>query len=803
MAGHSPLAEIETVQADADDSLVAALMEFVLNPKLAQDSLSAEDMHHLSYTVPVPDAPSVVVTCRVASVFNEVGLKLWEAGWMLAEYVLAHDLEFRDKTVLELGAGVGFTGLVLACACRAKRVMLTDYAPNVMQNLRYNVEVNASKFRCPVEVQVLDWDTWQSDNDVDNQPDVLLAGDCVYDVDSFPSLMRVLQGFLGSKTQREAIFASTIRNQKTFQAFLDQLETHRILYVDITATALEAMGEQLYAYENREQIRLCRLSRSGFDDAPACSPGLAACRWTEPLARATGQSGLLPAPPSRHFSFRFAAQAVTMSTKLLHDVETGRSSVEFDPLGTPDMPKDEFQLSSVDDSYIEAPGASLPTLLAISMPRMAIRMAWAAQWAALGPYLQTLLPRYAVQLTQIIGPLTGILVGPTIGVFSDRSTSKYGRRRPFLVVAAVGSIVCWTLMGFTREMGDAMGDVGSGRPGEVTDRSWTTAFMIFFYLWMDVTINIAQTPVLLLIADFAGPRQTTGAALGQGWSTLGAIVVAGYIQIFGAAYNSLHYFLGMLSLAIAVCVTIACLAARETPLKRIGATELSTFQTAVFAFRSIVTGLRSLPGVLTVFALIFFLNQYAFTAYNGSKGQFFGLEVFDGNAANAATCGDACSEAQLNYNHGVRLAGGLADLLFSIVGYLYSWLLPLLVRRYGAQRVVTFAALPQALLMVMAFSDLVALDVAIVATTSITLCTLFPLVVPLVIHVFGRQADIGMHVGAINSANCFGQLLNYAVGAALVETSLGFKLPVFVGGAVSLLAFIVSAVCFRTRMNSM
>ncbi|RLN10714.1 hypothetical protein BBJ28_00015981 [Nothophytophthora sp. Chile5] len=775
MADRSSSAEIETVQADADDSLVAALMEFVLNPKLAQDSLSAEDMHHLSYSVPVPDAPSVVVTCRVASVFNEVGLKLWEAGWMLAEYVLAHDLEFRDKTVLELGAGVGFTGLVLACACRAKRVMLTDYAPNVMQNLRYNVEVNAGKFRCPVEVQVLDWDTWQPDNDVDNQPDVLLAGDCVYDVDSFPSLMRVLQGFLGSKTQREAIFASTIRNQKTFQAFLDQLETHRIRYVDITATALETMGEQLYAYENREQIRL-----------------------------AAGQSGLLLPSPSRHFSFRFViAQAVKMSTKLLNDVETGRSSVKFDPLGTPETPKDEFRLSSADDSYLESPGASLPVLLAISMPRMAIRMAWAAQWAALGPYLQTLLPRYAVQLTQIIGPLTGILVGPIIGVFSDRSTSRYGRRRPFLVAAAVGSIVCWTLMGFTREMGDAMGDVGSGKPGEVTDRSWTAAFTIFFYLWMDVTVNVAQTPVLLLIADFAGPRQTTGAALGQGWSTLGAIVVAGYIQIFGAAYNSLHYFLGMLSLAFAVCVTIACLAARETPLKRTGTTELSTFQTIVFAFRSIITGLRSLPGVLTVFALIFFLNQYGFTAYNGSKGQFFGLEVFDGAAANAATCGDACSEAQRNYNHGVRLAGGLADLLFSVVGYLYSWLLPLLVRRYGAQQVVTFAMLPQTLLMVMAFSDLVALDVAIVASISITIGTLFSLLVPLVIHVFGRQADIGMYVGALNSANCFGQLLNYAVGAALVETSLGFKLPVFVGGAVSLLAFLVSAVCFRIRMNSM
>eukprot|EP00644_Phytophthora_capsici_P019456 jgi/Phyca11/133714/e_gw1.663.1.1 len=101
------VAEIEAVHADVDDGLVEALMDFVLNAKLSDDALNAEAMHHVSYTVPTRDS-SVVVTCRVASVFNEVGLKLWEAGWLLAEYVLAHKSEFRGRKVLELGAGVGF-----------------------------------------------------------------------------------------------------------------------------------------------------------------------------------------------------------------------------------------------------------------------------------------------------------------------------------------------------------------------------------------------------------------------------------------------------------------------------------------------------------------------------------------------------------------------------------------------------------------------------------------------------------------------------------------------------------------------
>ncbi|GMF54282.1 unnamed protein product [Phytophthora fragariaefolia] len=492
-----------------------------------------------------------------------------------------------------------------------------------------------------------------------------------------------------------------------------------------------------------------------------------------------------------------------MSTGLLGHFNGRASRVEFDSLATPETPKDGFKSPMLEEGEAIPQSASFGTLLVISMPRMAIRMAWAAQWAALGPYLQTMLPGYAVQLTQLSGPLSGVLMGPIVGVYSDQHASRFGRRRPFLVVAAVGSIICWLLMGYTRELGDALGDVGSGKHGEVTDRKWTALLTIFFYLWMDITVNVAQTPALLLISDFAGNRQTIGAALGQGWSTLGAIVVAAYTQCFGAAYNSMHAFLGMLSAFMAICIGAACYAAQETPLDRRMMEKRNCCQSTTYAFGSILNAVRTLPGVLTVYGIVIFLNQYAFAAYNGNKGMFFGLEVFDGDATNSATCGNECSEEQLDYNRGVRLAGGLADILFCIVGYLYSWILPPLVRRYGAQNVATLATVPQVLLMVMAFSDIVALDVIIVALTSITIGTFFALVVPLIVHIFGHSAEIGVYVGVMNSVNSFGQLLNFIVGSALVETSMGYRLPVFVGGAVSLLSFLVCACFFRVKMNTM
>ncbi|KAG6596074.1 Glycoside-Pentoside-Hexuronide (GPH):Cation Symporter Family [Phytophthora cinnamomi] len=407
------------------------------------------------------------------------------------------------------------------------------------------------------------------------------------------------------------------------------------------------------------------------------------------------------------------------------------------------------------------PHPSIWLLLAVSMPRMAIQMAWSAQWAALGPYLSTMLPNSAVQLTQFIGPIVGVIVGPSIGVFSDRTTSRLGRRRPYLIVAGILSVVCWIAMGYTSEIGEALGDHGDGTTGE-TDRTWTSVFTIIFYAWMDITVNIVQTPAMLLVADFAGDRQTTGAALGQAWSTLGSI----------------------------------------TPLDPTKVDKSSAWVQVKGAFYSVWLGIKTLPGVLIVYGIGFFFVQYGYTAYNGNKGQFFGLEVYGGSAANADSC-DPCSDEQNAYNDGVSLAGGTADLLYNIVGYVYSWCIPFLVSKFGLKWVLTLSTVPQMFLMIMAWVDNKGFDVLVVAITGMTSSIWFSCIVPVIIHVMGEDVEIGMYVGALNSANCFGQLLNYAIGAAIVNTSLGYKLPVFLGGVMSALGFFVSAIFLKIKMYSL
>ncbi|CEG42623.1 glycoside-pentoside-hexuronide :cation symporter family [Plasmopara halstedii] len=463
-------------------------------------------------------------------------------------------------------------------------------------------------------------------------------------------------------------------------------------------------------------------------------------------------------------------------------------------------PKHVYKEGNTENTQLSHPPIWL--LLAVSMPRMAITMAWSAQWAALGPYLSTMLPRFAVQITQFIGPVVGVLVGPSAGVLSDRTTSQFGRRRPYLVVAGTLSIICWIAMSYTREMGEALGDHGSGQDDQPTDRTFTAILTVFFYLWMDITVNVVQTPAMLLVADFSGDRQTTGAALSQAWSTLGSLLVAGYIEFFGAAHKTLHEFMWMLSVTMFICITVAVIFSKETPLDASKVDAVSTCRRIGHAFASVYTGIRTLPGVLVIYGVGFFFIQYGFTAYNGNKGQFFGLEVYNGSADNADTC-DPCTPEQDAYNRGVGIAGGRADLLFNVIGYLYSWTIPLIVSKIGARWFLTVSTIPQMFLMIMAWTSNVTFNVFVVATTSITQAAWFSLIVPAVVHVFGPDEDIGMYVGALNSANCFGQLLNFAVGSGLVETSLGYKLPVFLGGLMSALGFLVTMIFFKMEMYSM
>ncbi|KAF0692482.1 Aste57867_16445 [Aphanomyces stellatus] len=486
-----------------------------------------------------------------------------------------------------------------------------------------------------------------------------------------------------------------------------------------------------------------------------------------------------------------AKRSTTVTTIDVHDLDS--LDLGHDMLDTPVLQSSD----DIHDDPLDDAGASdccCGKMILVALPRFAIMMGWAAQWAVLGPLLEILVSSSAVQLIQIVGPLAGLVVVPTLGVLSDGCTSRFGRRRPFIFGGTVASIVAYVLLMFASDVGCALGDTPSSR-------TWTTAIVVVCYVWTDISLNIAMVPTTLLMADLVGRRQVTGSVFTGLLAAGGLAFTAVYIAAFGPAHQTLKTFLSILIVLLAATASTTCYYVKETPRRACDSASSSPVRDALTA---VVDGIRRLPSPLGIYFWIILLTTYGFTSYNGAKGQFFGLVVNGGDARDADLCGksgwSACTLAQTAFNDGVRVAG-LTDTL-QVLAFVYVLFLPSLVHRFGAKRVIAASIVPQMLYTFLAFSKNVPLNVAIAVSCSVTQATISLLIVPLIVNVIGPDNSLGLFNGALNSALCVGQLLNYAMSAALVTSSMGYALPILVGGCVSVVAGGIAAFAFPLDMTS-
>jgi len=80
--------------------------------------------------------------------------------------------------------------------------------------------------------------------------------------------------------------------------------------------------------------------------------------------------------------------------------------------------------------------------------------AWSlCNWVDCTPYLLQLgLTKSRTSLVWIAGPLSGLIMQPIVGVISDNSRSKWGRRRPFMIGGSIIVALCLLVLGWTAEI---------------------------------------------------------------------------------------------------------------------------------------------------------------------------------------------------------------------------------------------------------------------------------------------------------------------------------------------------------------
>jgi hypothetical protein len=280
------------------------LLEVVLD-SLNLDPAAGQGPTFMSFGFALADAPLLSVRVQFNPMRN-VGLMAWQAGMILADLAAARPEEFRGKDVLELGAGVGLTGIALAKLCAPRSVTLTDFGSDVLENLAFNVAHNSAA----CAVQSLDW---LDASAAPSAADLILVADCVYAPDLLGPLVRVLDEALGRRPGACALIVSTERNRDTFALFLAALERHGIWYREETqalpCTELGHVRELFFYGEtsatldrtmDRANVRFFRATRGSPPDAcagagagtgasaaaagwrPAAVPRLGACTCCSP-----------------------------------------------------------------------------------------------------------------------------------------------------------------------------------------------------------------------------------------------------------------------------------------------------------------------------------------------------------------------------------------------------------------------------------------------------------------------------------------------------------------------------------------
>ncbi|KAJ5624207.1 hypothetical protein N7510_000516 [Penicillium lagena] len=132
-------------------------------------------------------------------------------------------------------------------------------------------------------------------------------------------------------------------------------------------------------------------------------------------------------------------------------------------------------------------GRSESTRMALlTFSLVGLQFTWGTEMTYCTPYLLQLgLTKSKTSLVWIAGPLSGLIIQPLIGVIADRSRSKWGRRRPFMVFGSFVVALCLFVLGWTAEI------VALFVSDPEKARNYTIALAVLSIYAVDFSINVA------------------------------------------------------------------------------------------------------------------------------------------------------------------------------------------------------------------------------------------------------------------------------------------------------------------------
>lgn len=155
-------------------------------------------------------------------------------------------------------------------------------------------------------------------------------------------------------------------------------------------------------------------------------------------------------------------------------------------------------LSTPSFSMKSLPNLPFSQLWNLSFGFFGVQIAYALQSANISRIFSTLgADPHDLSYFWILPPLMGIVVQPIIGVLSDRTWTRFGRRIPYLFVGAILAVIVMAMLPNAGSFGMAV--------------STAMIFGLISLMFLDTSINIAMQPFKMMVGDMVNEEQKTKA----------------------------------------------------------------------------------------------------------------------------------------------------------------------------------------------------------------------------------------------------------------------------------------------------
>lgn len=317
---------------------------------------------------------------------------------------------------------------------------------------------------------------------------------------------------------------------------------------------------------------------------------------------------------------------------------------------------------------MDKPRLSLWQVWNMSFGFFGIQFGWGLQMANMSAIYQYLGAKEdQIAWLWIAAPLTGLLVQPLVGYYSDRTWSGLGRRRPYFLIGAILSSFALIAMPNSSAL-------------------WMAAGLLWV---LDASINITMEPFRAFVGDMLPPEQRkSGFAMQSLLIGLGAVLSSAlpYILTNAFAVKSdaapgvipqtvrLAFYIGSVVFIIAVIYTIVT--TPEYPPEDLDAFTRMKAESAGLgrAFREIFQGIGSMPRAMRQLAIVQFFTWLA----------LFCMWIYFVPAVATKVFGGAPGTTE--YQRGNEW-GGVCFGVYNGTAFVFAFVLLALVRKFSARSI--------------------------------------------------------------------------------------------------------------------